>query len=425
METKSTLNYVASFAKKLSVVLQISSDVQESQAFKTLRDDLTARMEEIRVEISTEYILKAVEITLSAKRNKYHAAFCTYIRQVASTFIAQHDTKNYDGDQAILDLLEYNSDDLLVPVNLTPREFLLVYKDTNKIQRLPYPTVSYRESTRRMIDFINGVTTPMTSSTSPQITTTAVTPTNNNIVNPYIKKTVANISPLDNMMKDDDDSNSNNYGGYGNSDEEDDDNDFDQHHVVTGGKHHIARLTMKALMHTVYHPIEDFHQQLQDNEETKRIKNLLTPTRLDAAATRIASVLGKEPPAAQPVLRGLIEETAEKKLMVMEPRIQSTEDKLTAMTSKKVKGDGTKKKGTPTAVKEDAPKSTPKSTAKSFPKTTIRSSSKATTKPTKSILKNCEACNDDTASNKKKSKGRNLKVSFEGKKAKSKTSSRK
>ena len=122
------------------------------------------------------------------------AAFCTYIRQVALTFIAQHDTKNYDGDQAILDMLEYNSDDLLVPVNLTPREFLIVYKDTNKIQHLPYPSVNYRESTRRMIDFINGVTTPMTSGTSPQVTTTAVTPTNNNIVNPYIKKTMANIS---------------------------------------------------------------------------------------------------------------------------------------------------------------------------------------------------------------------------------------
>ena len=156
-------------------------------------------------------------------------------------------------------------------------------------------------------------------------------------------------------MNDDDDNNNNNYGGYGNSDEKDDDNDFDQHHFITGGKHHIARLTMKALMHTVYHPIEDFHQQLQDNEETKRIKNLLTPTRLDAAATCIASVLGKEPSAAQPVLRGLIEETAEKKLMAMERRLQSTEDKLTAMTSKKSKAMGRRRRAPPPPSKKMPP----------------------------------------------------------------------
>jgi hypothetical protein len=70
METKSTLNYVASFAKKLSVVLQISSDVQESQAFKTLCDDLTLRLEEFHVEITQDYVIKAANITVAAKKTK-------------------------------------------------------------------------------------------------------------------------------------------------------------------------------------------------------------------------------------------------------------------------------------------------------------------------------------------------------------------
>jgi hypothetical protein len=94
VETQSTLNYVASSAKKNNVVVQTSSNVQESQAFKTLRDDLTARLEAIHVKILRNYILKAAILTVMAKRRQYHAAFCTYNHQIALMFIAQHDTKN-------------------------------------------------------------------------------------------------------------------------------------------------------------------------------------------------------------------------------------------------------------------------------------------------------------------------------------------
>ena len=56
-ETKSDPNYVLSSAKKLGIVLQAMPEVQESQGFKALRNNLTADLEKFRAMITQEYIL--------------------------------------------------------------------------------------------------------------------------------------------------------------------------------------------------------------------------------------------------------------------------------------------------------------------------------------------------------------------------------
>ena len=66
-ETKSNLNYVASSTRKLNIVLLTESNEQESQAFKTLRDELTARLEKFRIEITQDFVIKAADITVDAK----------------------------------------------------------------------------------------------------------------------------------------------------------------------------------------------------------------------------------------------------------------------------------------------------------------------------------------------------------------------
>ena len=108
-----------------------------------------------------------------------------------------------------------------------------------------------------------------------------------------------------------------------------------------------------------------------------------------------------------PVLRGLVNETATKATAAMERRIKSLEDQLKSATgktptgAKKVKGDGKKpqsilkKKGNPAAKKTTAPRDAQDE------------NSKGTTR----------------AKKKKQQKGR--KVSFEKKKAASRTNSRK
>jgi len=406
---------VANSAKKLDVVLQTSSDVQESQAFKTLRDDLTARLEVIRVEISRDYILKAAILTVMAKRRQYHAAFCTYIHQIALMFIAQHDTKNYNGHQAIMDILIQKVDDILVPMKMTPREFLTLYKEVNNVEKLPYPTVEFHDDERRLINSVNGIDT-----TTP---TTPGTPSNNipttNITTPPAAITPAAVeTPIDHLDGVPD-------GEFDTDDMVDDDEivDGNDDTALVGGRLHITRLTYGAIIRTVYHPMDDFYDQLVINEEKKRIKSVLTPIRMDDAATRIASVLGKEaPPPTKPVLRGLIEETAERTIATTERRLKSAEDRLTAISSKKVRGDGMKPKsilrsGTPIAAKSNAPKktTTPKKT------TSPKNASKAKSKSKKSP-NGRDVNNNDTASGKKVG---NRKVSFEKKKKTSRTNSHK
>ena len=153
--TKSNPNYVASSARKLNIVLSTESNEQESQAFKTLRDDLTARLEEFRIEITRDYVIKAADITVDAKKTKFHAAICKWIRLVAKTFIVQHDIRGYNEDVAIVDLLMMKRDDLLCPLGLNLKEFLLIYKDANKLQAIPSPTSDH--NIQFVFDAVNGV----------------------------------------------------------------------------------------------------------------------------------------------------------------------------------------------------------------------------------------------------------------------------
>jgi hypothetical protein len=87
-ETKSNPNYVSNSAKKLGIVLQAMPEVQESQGFKALRNDLAAELEKFRVMIMQEYILKANNLNVNAKQGRYHAAICKWIQGLAQAFIA-------------------------------------------------------------------------------------------------------------------------------------------------------------------------------------------------------------------------------------------------------------------------------------------------------------------------------------------------
>jgi hypothetical protein len=51
-------------------------EVQESQGFKTLRNDLSADLEKFRSMITKEYILKVSNLNVAAKKMGYHVAVC-------------------------------------------------------------------------------------------------------------------------------------------------------------------------------------------------------------------------------------------------------------------------------------------------------------------------------------------------------------
>ena len=56
-ETKSDPNYIPSSAKKLGITLRAMPEVQESQGFKALRNNLTPDLEKFHAMITKEYIL--------------------------------------------------------------------------------------------------------------------------------------------------------------------------------------------------------------------------------------------------------------------------------------------------------------------------------------------------------------------------------
>jgi hypothetical protein len=78
-EMKSDPNYLLSSAKILGIFLQAMPEVRGSQGFRTLCDYLAANLEKFQVMITQEYVLKANDLNVKAKRTRYYAAICKWI----------------------------------------------------------------------------------------------------------------------------------------------------------------------------------------------------------------------------------------------------------------------------------------------------------------------------------------------------------
>ena len=260
-ETKSSPNYVSSSAKKLGIVLQAMPEVQASQGFKTLRNDLTVDLEKFRAMITQEYVLKANDMNVEAKRTRYYAAICKWIRGLAQAFIAQQNIYNYNEDVAVLDLIAGNQDDILVSLGIPLNKFLAAYKTANNLQGIPTPTINF--NFQEELDRING-TVPLEAE--------AATPAN---------ATAA--------------------GAAGAEENQDDDNEEEEQEMIDatnavetatiGGRAAVCRQIYEAIQKGTIEPIRKFHLQRNENEETKRIKAAFTLPRLNEAAQRVATVI--------------------------------------------------------------------------------------------------------------------------------------
>ncbi len=102
--------------------------------------------------------------------------------------------------------------------------------------------------------------------------------------------------------------------------------------AAIGGRAAICRLICGAIFKGTMEPIQKFHLQCKENDETKRIKAAFTLPCLNKAAQHVATIIANEPPAQMPVLCGLVQETAMKTTSAMECRIQSLEDQLKAVS---------------------------------------------------------------------------------------------
>jgi hypothetical protein len=170
------------------------------------------------------------------------------------------------------------------------------------------------------------------------------------------------------------------------------------------GRVTICHLILDAINKGTIEPIQKFHLQRKENNETKRIKAAFTLPRLNEAAQHVATIIANEPPAQMPVLHRLVQETTAKSTLAMECCLQSLEDQLKAVqggkkSPKKVKDDRTKKTPMGILKNKDTPAATKKKSAQSF------------------VTSNLGVNNSTTPRVKGKKKSSGRKVSFNGKKA--------
>ena len=403
-EAKSNPNYVSTSVKGINFELQVDADAQDGEAFKTIRNELTADLEECRKQMTRKYIIPAQELTLEAKGKRYHAAICTYMHQLTLLFIAQGGTADYDAHQAVIDLLYLKYDELLVPFNVKPCEFLPTYKTVHKLQLLPMPKVGISTGMTRptkldvILHRLNGTTVPQATSTALVLTNETNTPTNQTNATQNVVGNQDNDVDMDDIVQ-----------AYSND--------------IVGGRMYVLRQSWMAIQGTLHEAILKFNVQMKKNDEALRIKKALTPITMSESAARISTLLTKEAPVAPPILRGLIQEestnVSAKTLKDLQRRLQSTEDRLSAMTkSKKAGGGGTKPKsilrtGTPIAAKSNAhSKTTAKDSSK---KKSEQQSNKSESKKKSSKSKSRpdrDANNNATTNDSKKSSGNKQQVSF-------------
>ncbi len=142
-ETKSDPNYVSRSAKTPGIVLQAIPEVQESQSFKALRNDLTVELEKFCAMITQDYVLKANDLNVKFKRTRYITAICKLIQGLARAFITQQNIYNYNKDAAVLDLISGNQNDILVLLRIPLPKFLAAYKVAHNLQGIPTPTINF------------------------------------------------------------------------------------------------------------------------------------------------------------------------------------------------------------------------------------------------------------------------------------------
>lgn len=176
------------------------------------------------------------------------------------------------------------------------------------------------------------------------------------------------------------------------------------------------KLIHNTIVEVLIRPVIAYGDQMSINKESIRIKEALTSKQLDSTSKRISLVLGNEPPAPQPVLKGVIKEVSDKGMKKLERRIQSIEDKQASATPKKVAGGGTKK-GTSIAAESNAPNK-----KISFKKTT---KSKFTDKSVDGrTVVDPPARGNATAASKRGPKGNKQQETSKGKKQKSRRGTR-
>jgi hypothetical protein len=151
-------------------------------------------------------------------------------------------------------------DDLLFPLGLNLKHFLVIYNEANKLKEVPSPTINH--DIQFVFDAVNGVA----PSNQPQQQLL-----------------------LRENGKDDNDGNVG--GDVDVKDVQDKEMSTIKDKDVVEGNNKIRHLTYNTIVRSIYYPIEAFYDKCKMNKEYKKINAAMEPIWVNESASRNATVL--------------------------------------------------------------------------------------------------------------------------------------
>jgi hypothetical protein len=106
------------------------------------------------MQLGTHYVLPVQDLNVRAMKKRFQLSYCRLLSLAAKGLIAQVGTKGYDASITIMDLLAMHGNDIAAPLNVTPPDFLVLFKEATVLTNIPTPTVNH--SMTELIDKING-----------------------------------------------------------------------------------------------------------------------------------------------------------------------------------------------------------------------------------------------------------------------------
>ena len=70
------------------------------------------------------YVFPLIDMNVESKKHQFHISFCKLLRGLTTIYIVQCGIMGYSKDVAIADLIIIKHDNILVPVNLSTKQFL-------------------------------------------------------------------------------------------------------------------------------------------------------------------------------------------------------------------------------------------------------------------------------------------------------------
>ena len=140
---------------KHGLTLQALQEVKESEDYITLCVHLEVGISQSQRNLAS-FALRVYAMNRVAHQRQYKITFYKLLPTAARIFLAQYGVESYGTHQVIMNLLAMHSDadEILSPLNTTPINVLVIYREANELAILSFPTVL--NNIYEVIDPVNG-----------------------------------------------------------------------------------------------------------------------------------------------------------------------------------------------------------------------------------------------------------------------------